>query len=110
METFADRLYKIRKEAKLTQVDLAKRAGLTQGVIAQIESGRNEGSKHILVIAQSLNVNPDWLATGKGNRTTSKKLHPLAQDILDSFDELPPALQTVALEQIKALIKASRGG
>jgi len=45
----------------LSQQALANKAGVTQGLIGQIEAGINKGSKHTVAIARALGVTPDWL-------------------------------------------------
>ena len=59
-----DRLRDARLKNKLSQKQLADMSGVTQSVIAQMESGRNKKSAHILDIAKSLNVSPEWLVDG----------------------------------------------
>ena len=58
------------KEARLLrgigQVDLAKCAGVGQTAISALEQRDSETSKFTQQIAKCLGVNPDWLATGKG--------------------------------------------
>lgn len=61
MRTFAERLKATREEQELSQVQLALRSGVSQSTIANIESGRNQGTKHILAIARALDVRPQWL-------------------------------------------------
>lgn len=48
----------------MTQPELAKRAKLAQSTIANIEGGRNKGSKHIVTIARVLRCRAQWLETG----------------------------------------------
>ena len=58
----------IRKELKLTQEQLAQRLGIGKAALSMIETGKcglSTRNKNILV--QDLNVNPDWLDTGKGD-------------------------------------------
>lgn len=58
----------IRKELKLTQDQLAQRLGIGKAALSMIETGKcglSTRNKNILV--QDLNVNPEWLETGKGN-------------------------------------------
>lgn len=66
MSTFGKRVQEMRLACSMTQEQLASKAGITQGVIAQIEGGRNKGSKHIVSLARALRVNPNWLETGRG--------------------------------------------
>lgn len=66
MTEFKDRLKMARKSAKMTQVQLAQAIDVTQSGISDLESGRNKISTKTAQIAQVLNVNPIWLATGQG--------------------------------------------
>ena len=62
------RVQLIRKELKMTQEQLAQRLGIGKAALSMIETGKcglSTRNKNILV--QDLNVNPDWLDTGKGN-------------------------------------------
>lgn len=66
--TFGDRIKKIRKEKNLTQAELGKIIGIKPNSISLIESGnRNASEQVILSICRSLNINEDWLRTGKGD-------------------------------------------
>lgn len=61
-----DRLKAARKHAKLSQVELAKRAGVDQTTISNLERGKHRGTSHAISIATILGVSPRWLATGAG--------------------------------------------
>lgn len=57
----------IRKELNITQEVLATKLGIGKSALSMIETGKaalSERNKNILV--QELNVNPDFLETGKG--------------------------------------------
>ena len=59
---FAVRLKELRKEANLTQVELAKRLGIGQSSYADWERGKKKPTQENLVkIAQVLNVSIDYL-------------------------------------------------
>ena len=62
---FGERLFKARKHAGLTQVELAKLAGIAQSTMTEAETTAN-GSTKVMQLAKATGVNPDWLATGKG--------------------------------------------
>ncbi|MDR2365837.1 MAG: helix-turn-helix transcriptional regulator [Zoogloeaceae bacterium] len=66
MSTFGQRLREARKEAGMTQLQLARLVGLAQATISNIESERNQGSVESTALARALRVLPDWLAEGRG--------------------------------------------
>jgi transcriptional regulator with XRE-family HTH domain len=66
MATFGQRVKKRREELEMSQDDLAKKAGLTQPTISNIESGRNKGSTFAVQLASALKCSPHWLTTGRG--------------------------------------------
>lgn len=74
-----DRLKRARKNAGLTQVELAERAGIKQASISEIERGLTRTSGHLIKLAQICGVDPVWLADGTGSPegnyslTTDKK-------------------------------------
>ncbi|WP_257827934.1 XRE family transcriptional regulator [Burkholderia glumae] len=65
MKTLADRLKEARAEKKLSQEGLARLSGVSQSTIAHIESGRNQGSKHLLALARALDMDAEWLENGR---------------------------------------------
>ena len=72
IKTFGDRVRDRRNELELAQEDLAKAAGISQSTIAQIENGRNKGTKHILALARALEVRPEWLEEESGEMLLTK--------------------------------------
>lgn len=62
------RIKQLRKEAKLSQIELAERVGLKQSTISDLEVGKSTGTTYLAQIAQVLGVNALWLETGKGAR------------------------------------------
>lgn len=67
METIGERVRLMRKQLDLTQEQLAQRLGIGKAALSMIETGKaglSTRNKNILV--QDLNVNPDWIDTGKG--------------------------------------------
>ena len=59
---FAERLKELRKEAHLTQVELAKRLGIGQSSYADWERGKkNPTQENLIKIAQFFNVPLDFL-------------------------------------------------
>ena len=59
---FSERLKKLRKQAQLTQVDVAEKLGISQPAYASWERGVKKPTQENLVkIAQILNVSIDYL-------------------------------------------------
>lgn len=54
-EAFASNLKRIRKERKLTQVELFEKSGITQAGLSQLESGENwPDHKTVAALAKAL--------------------------------------------------------
>ncbi len=64
---FGKRLYDSRREAKLTQKDVAKKIGIAQGTLSELESDGN-GSSYTSQLADIYKVSAVWLETGKGEK------------------------------------------
>ncbi len=66
-DTKGQRVKQIRKELSLTGERLASILGIGKSALSMIETGRgalSERNRNILI--QELNINPDWLDSGKG--------------------------------------------
>lgn len=57
-----DRIKERLAALRLSQSELARRVGLSQGTIAQLVSGRNRSSAHLHTIARALETTPAYLA------------------------------------------------
>ena len=66
VNTFGDRLRHARKLRKLTQAELARACGLSQGAIGNYETDSRRSAKNVFRIADVLNVDAAWLAMGTG--------------------------------------------
>lgn len=62
---FCQRLFEARKSATLTQSQLSKDVGMTQGNYAELERA-GQGSSFTPAIADRCGVSVNWLAYGKG--------------------------------------------
>lgn len=63
-----DRIKKIRKDKKLTQVEFGERIGVKGNTITNYENGlRNPTDAIILSICREFSVNENWLRTGTGD-------------------------------------------
>jgi len=75
VESFGDRIKQRRLELKLSQHELGKRAKVSQGTIAQIETGLSQSSAKIIDLATALNVSPEWLLYGRNPPAEVKAAH-----------------------------------
>lgn len=92
------RLRLVRKELGLTQGALAQKLGIGKSALSMIETGKtglSERNKNILV--QELNLNPDWLETGRGEMFNAQ---PDFTSFLRRTDNTLP-LQSVPLYSIE---------
>lgn len=64
--TIAERVKTARAHARLTQVQLARKTGIKQPTISDLERGEQLKSAYITQIAHACGVSPLWLATGRG--------------------------------------------
>ncbi|UTV80112.1 XRE family transcriptional regulator [Acidithiobacillus sp. YTS05] len=70
---FSDRLRAARAHAGLSQRVLAERVGISQPGYQKLERGAS-GSKFVTQIAYACGVNPEWLATGKGEMLPATRI------------------------------------
>lgn len=66
LDTLAKRLVWARTRKDLTQEELAKKAGVSQGTIGNLEAGIRDTARKITSIARALDVDANWLADNKG--------------------------------------------
>lgn len=93
-----NRLRLLRKELNLTQEALAQRLGIGKSALSMIETGKaalSERNKNILV--QDLNVNPEWMETGRGEMFNAS---PDIRSFLNRSDSTVP-LQSVPLYSLE---------
>jgi transcriptional regulator with XRE-family HTH domain len=109
VETLAERLLSARLAAGMTQDQLAARAHVAQGTI-----GIRKSARRVAVLAAVLQVNPLWLAEGKGPRHAHVASEPTAppysasdnlleQQLLELFRQLPAAAQHEAVAVVNSI-------
>ena len=67
MSTLGQRLRKSRNLRGYNQSELAKQSDVSQQLISRIENGKIESTTEIFSLANALNINSKWLATGEGD-------------------------------------------
>lgn len=71
MSTFGERLRKSRKAVKMTQAAVAKRAGMPQSLLSELENDEYPTSGYTPRLAHIYKVTARWLADGVGPREVS---------------------------------------
>lgn len=104
---FKDRLIESRKEANLTQAQIADKVGMSQPAYNHLETGKNQASAHLPQIAFYLGVRPYWLATGKGPKYEQEMLHVDEKELIDTWRSFSEESKRTILIQFRAL-KQSR--
>ena len=104
MEGLIQRLQQTIDESGLTVHAVGKLAGMTQGHLAHILSGRRQTitAETLLGLSRALDVSADWLLTGEGPRR--RQLAPPAPSILSSEPVAEKAAQRAAalLEELRS--------
>jgi len=65
--SIGSRIREARKNAKLSQKELALKVGVKQSTISELETGESAGTTLLASFASALGVNALWLETGKGS-------------------------------------------
>ena len=100
IEYMGERLKLIRKSLGLTQEQLAQRLGVGKTALSMIETGKARlSSRNRNILIQDLNVNPDWLDTGKGEIFNAD---PALSSSFARGAEMKMPLQSVPLYSIEA--------
>lgn len=71
MASVGERIKQRRKELKISQADLARRVGISQATLSQLESNGSHSTREIARLAAALGVTALWLADGKGSEHDS---------------------------------------
>lgn len=95
-ETLGTRLKRLRQAAKLTQTALARKVGLAQGQIGNIETDARGYGLSVVAIAQALGTSPEYLTLETDDPAPKFRALDLAQDIPPTDKPLSSAALTIA--------------
>lgn len=113
VNTFGTRLRHARTLRRLTQKELARACGLSQGAIGNYETDSRRNPKDVFRIAEVLNVEPAWLAMGTGSM--EPQIAPRVADLPSSnaawpFPDIDPArIWALSAQQREILAKTLSG-
>ena len=103
MTTLAERLKRAREEEGLSQVALAKKAGVATGTIGNLEAGTRRTARNLLGIAAALNRRPQWLADGIGPERDDQ----LQRGYQWPFESIQPSAWAALSERQKGAAEAA---
>ncbi len=64
----------LRNKLNISQKDFAKKIGISQSRLSEIESGKGSPNRSVLIAIEKIfNVNPDWLEKGEGEMFVKKQ-------------------------------------
>lgn len=66
--SIGERVREARKEAGITQQQLADKVGVSQPALSELENGDSYGTTRLAAIASVLGVSALWLETGRGQK------------------------------------------
>ncbi len=107
-QTVAERLLLSRRLANLDQVELARRADVSNGYISDIERRKvsNVGIEVIESLAKALGVPPQWLAGWGDDSLLSSEVEKLDEEsrkLIDVYEQLDNKQKALLIEMAKLL-------
>lgn len=108
MSQAGQRIKGMRVSLGITQGELAKRALMKQGTISELESGVSQRPRgdSLVRIAKALDVDPDWLITGKGSPVRAAKPDEDEQELLVIWHDLTPANRVGLMAAARGLLSS----
>lgn len=103
--SIAERVQSLRKNAKLTQKQLANRVGIKQPSLSAIETGDTLeiSGTVLLALARELRANPEWILYGRGNPHGSVELSADEKEMLDAWRALGTDSRSAVLQMARLL-------
>lgn len=107
-QSLAERIKEARVRAGLSQVELARRCGVSPSLICTLESGRTKSLRHstLLQMAKVLKQSPYRLAYGDGQMLSFAGPLPrttFEQTFLADFRKLPPSEKKLVVRMVHSL-------
>lgn len=102
--SFGERLRFARKEARLTQKQLAVKVGMSQSNLSELENGEYPSSSFTAQIADALNVRGLWLAEGRGPRRSDETKEDAHETAVDARPEID--VRTLKLDALRQAVHA----
>jgi transcriptional regulator with XRE-family HTH domain len=102
---YGARVFQARTRARLTQPQLAKAVGMSQGTLGELEYNAHS-SRFTAQIATACNVRAEWLATGEGPLVDASTLSPDIIDLAAKMSALPPKQRAFVIDAAQRALAA----
>jgi len=108
-ETLGERLARLRKQTGFTQIEFAKKVGITQVLVSAYETDRHLFSAEMAVrFAMALGVSLDELLHPKARKLASKQPSLKVQRRIEQIETLPLYEQRALLTTIDKFLAAAQ--
>ncbi len=109
VETFGQRLARLRKERGFTQVEIAERVGIIQALVSDYELDKLRLNAEMVVrFATALEITTDELLKGKGSKAPLRRKPSLRMlRRLEKIESLPAHQQTTLLKTIDTFLRGA---
>ena len=102
-----DRIKAIRKAIGMSQAKFANRIAISKTYMSDIETGNKETHERVIrLIVSELNVNGNWLRTGKGSMFNDG-VNIYSAEAMGMFNRLCPVLQEGTLKFLEEMLKVN---
>lgn len=107
-ETLGQRLARLRQERGYTQVEFAKKVGITQVLVSSYETGRRQFSVEMAIrFALALDISTDELLHPKAKKVRSKKPSRRVMRRVEEIENLPPRKQSFVLSALDSILRGA---
>lgn len=108
MIEIGDRIKALRKAKGIRQAELAKKAGIKQPSLSDIERNETKSLKAstLLLLAKALETSPDHLRTGRGSPSKPIDTNAVEAEVVSVYQKLTPAHRRAWVEIGHVLIHA----
>jgi len=93
MKEIKDRVAQSRRDMGLTQQELAKRVGVSQQAVQQLEDGVIKRPRYMVELALALGVSAEWLLNGKGLQRPASNNHETENSLSGDHQVREPELK-----------------
>ena len=108
-ETLGQRLTRLRNQRGYTQVEFAKKVGVTQVLVSSYETDRRQFSVEMAIhFALALDISTDELLHPKAKKISSKKPSRRVMRRVEEIEKLPPYEQRALLTTIDKFIATAQ--